>query len=287
MDGGFSSISFICSKADDISVSEAVLSLNLDDELEPQTEKIEELDEERKEKKEKLKDLQDTKSDMQDASDELDELLTACEDLKDKAEEGETVYAPKMKPKVDKNSKKRKRGGSPAKKSKKARRSSDDDESDNDEEEEEEEEEDVDKGDPITLEMIEEKIDELKATKKEGRKAKQDIVKQITKMKAEIAEFNEAIKKLEDEVACRCIAERNKYSTGAIQQDFAAGLRELDLEATEERDGENFDPNIDQRDYEEVANSLPVFCVSSRGYQKLQGRLKKDGDPPVFKDIEQ
>lgn len=37
-----------------------------------------------------------------------------------------------------------------------------------------------------------------------------------------------------------------------------------------------FDPDQDVRDYDEVARSLPVFCVSSRAYQKLSGRLEKD-----------
>lgn len=76
-----------------------------------------------------------------------------------------------------------------------------------------------------------------------------------------------------------CISGRNQYSKGAIQQDFAQGLRELDQELAAEDDEGNFNPDADTRNYE-VARSLPVFCVSSRGYQKLQGRLKKDPDIP-------
>ena len=30
------------------------------------------------------------------------------------------------------------------------------------------------------------------------------------------------------------------------------------------------------RDYDELARNLPVFCVSSRAFQKLAGRLEKD-----------
>jgi hypothetical protein len=62
-------------------------------------------------------------------------------------------------------------------------------------------------------------------------------------------------------------------------------VRELDHELAEEEDAANFDPEQDARDYDEVARSLPVFCVSSRGYQKLMGRLKKDADLPGFKNI--
>jgi hypothetical protein len=54
-----------------------------------------------------------------------------------------------------------------------------------------------------------------------------------------------------------------------------------------EEDEENFDPDMESRDYDEVARSLPVFCVSSRGYQKLQGRLRKDPTVPGFETIEE
>lgn len=67
--------------------------------------------------------------------------------------------------------------------------------------------------------------------------------------------------------------------------DFAAGIKEIDQELAAEKDEENFDPDVEFRDYEEVARQLKVFCVSSRGYQKLQGRLKKDPVVPGFKTI--
>lgn len=41
-------------------------------------------------------------------------------------------------------------------------------------------------------------------------------------------------------------------------------------------DDETFDPDQDLRDYNQVAMSLPVFCVSSRAYQKLSGKLLMD-----------
>ena len=36
------------------------------------------------------------------------------------------------------------------------------------------------------------------------------------------------------------------------------------------------------RDYDKVGRDLPVFCVSSRAYQKLCGRLEKDNDVAGF-----
>lgn len=61
----------------------------------------------------------------------------------------------------------------------------------------------------------------------------------------------------------------------------------MDEELAVEADEENFNPDVEIRDYEQVARDLPVFCVSSRGYQKLQGRLKKDPKVPGFKSIEE
>lgn len=60
------------------------------------------------------------------------------------------------------------------------------------------------------------------------------------------------------------------------------GIKELDQENAIEVDEENFDPDVDLRDYNMIAQSLPVFCVSSRAYQKMSGRLEKDGKVAGF-----
>jgi len=39
--------------------------------------------------------------------------------------------------------------------------------------------------------------------------------------------------------------------------------------------------------YEEVARSLPVFCCSSRAYQKLRGRSQRENDVPGFRNVEE
>jgi hypothetical protein len=59
------------------------------------------------------------------------------------------------------------------------------------------------------------------------------------------------------------------------------------MENAMEEDEENFNPEEELRDYDEVAKSLPVFCVSSRAYQKLCGRLQKDEKVPGFKTPEE
>ena len=50
----------------------------------------------------------------------------------------------------------------------------------------------------------------------------------------------------------------------------------MDQDIAMREDEENFDPHEDSRDYEALADNLPVFCVSSKAYQKMSGRLVKD-----------
>lgn len=84
-----------------------------------------------------------------------------------------------------------------------------------------------------------------------------------------------------------CIEGRNNYSRGAIQRDFADGIRELDMENAQEEDPDQFNPEDQIRDYDEVARSLPVFCVSSRAFQKLSGRLLRDSNVSGFRSADE
>lgn len=297
MDGGFSTVSFICSKSDDISISEAILSLELEDELAEEIEELDQLEKQRSEKKDVQRDLEGTKRIYANAQDEVSELLAAYGELRDLCEAGDEVFAPNGENKVE-FSKKRKRGDSREKKAKKPRFSPDSDEdsdfiiSDSEVEEGSEGDQESanveeDKREPLTMEAIDKKIEELRLMKKSGREERQKLTRHVLGLRSEVNDIDKEIQKLQNRIASYCILARNGYSTGAIQNDFASGLEELDREAAEDADGDNFDPEVQLRDYTEVANQLPVFCVSSRGYQKLRGRLRKDGDPPVFEDVEQ
>lgn len=298
MDGGFSTVSFICSKSDDISVSEAILSLQLEDELAKEIEELDQLEKLRSEKKHVQRDLEETKKIYADAQDEVSELLAEYGELRDLCEAGDEVFAPNGENEVE-FSKKRKREDSGEKKAKKTRLNSPDDDEDEDfivSDSEVEEGSGCDRGganveedkkEPLTMEAIDKKIEGLRLAKKSGREERQKLIRHVLGLRSEVNDLDKKITKLQNKIASYCILARNGYSTGAIQNDFASGLEELDREAAEDVDGENFDPEAQLRDYTEVANQLPVFCVSSRGYQKLRGRLRKDGDPPVFQDVEQ
>lgn len=106
-------------------------------------------------------------------------------------------------------------------------------------------------------------------------------------IRKQISEIDKNEDQLQAEMNAICISGRNQYSRKAISQDYAAGIKELDQELAAEEDAANFNPDVETRDYDEVARSLPVFCVSSRAHQKLQGRLRKDPAVPGFKATEQ
>lgn len=126
----------------------------------------------------------------------------------------------------------------------------------------------------MTADDIESKVEELKSLKKDARGRRSDIDRQISELRQQIKPIEEEEDELDARQSALCFAGRNHYSKAAIQQDFDAGIRELDQENAEEEDPDNFDPQGEIRDYDEVARTLPVFCVSSRAYQKLCGRMK-------------
>lgn len=61
----------------------------------------------------------------------------------------------------------------------------------------------------------------------------------------------------------------------------------LDQENAALEDEEGYDPTHEVRDYRELAARLPVFCVSSRAYQKMSGKLDKDEPTTGFLTLEE
>jgi hypothetical protein len=189
---------------------------------------------------------------------------------------------------------KRKKAAS-TKKSRKKRQGHDDDSDfivSDDDEETEEEEDDDDEGveaprDSLTEEDIKIKLKDLRDSRKNARRQTLEIKPNVDELKHRIRDAQAKLKAIKAEISRICISGRNEYSKRAIQQDFAAGIKELDQENAAEEDEDNFNPDEEQRDYDEVAKALPVFCVSSRAYQKMCGRLVKDDAVPGFNTPEE
>lgn len=292
MDGGFNSVTFICSKTDDISLGEASDSLGIEEEMGSSWEEMDRMVKKQRELEKEVKEMQDNKNVYAEIMSDMDDQVDEWEELKEKLSEGKEVFAPQK----GSGSKKRKSPSDDKRGKKKRRKGEDDDDFIDDDESEKSDSEDNDddqssdeteEKQPLTEEQINAKLAEFKANKKGAKESKQEILGKIKEIKKQIKEAKEVEDKIHSELSARCISGRNEYSKGAIQQDFAAGIKELDQEIAAEDDEDNFNPDIDARDYEEVARSLPVFCVSSRGYHKLKGRLKKDAPVCGFSSVEE
>lgn len=279
-------MTFICSKTDDISITEAIDSLGLEDEVSGLQDELDASDSQIKSIQTTIEDVAESKHTYQANIEQHDESIEKWEDLKDRLLDGETVYAPS-------SSKKRKSTASRSSPKKKRRTrddsySGDDSKSDRSGDSEIEEiDEDSGFRQALNEDDIDDMINKLKREKKTFRVERADLEDRLKELRSNIRAIKARQKETQSKINALCIAGRNQYSKGAIQQDFAAGIRELDQENAAEEDEENFNPDEDLRDYTSVAESLPVFCVSSRAYQKLSGRLKKDPNIPGFSTLEQ
>jgi len=291
-DGTYSDVSFICSKTDDISSSEAVKSLGLDDDdyvvglqeehLQLQGE-IEDIDS-------RMSDAKELVDDYQTSIDTLQEEIELWDGFQDRVENGEKVFPPRVK-----EERKRKKSelqlqshGLTRKRPKVAYTEK---ESDEDFEISETDGCDSDielysSRQPLSPKEIEEKLRELKSRKKIARQEKAKAKETINEWMPSLQGLKAKSHEIQNTLKAICIDQRNQYSKAAVQQDFAAGIRDLDNDIAIENDEENWNPEEELRDYNEVANSLPVFCVSSRAYQKMCGRLKMDERVVGFKTKE-
>lgn len=267
-DGTYSAVSFICSKTDDISITEAAESLNLEGQTSESWEAAEQMRKTRLSLESKISDLKKVKMGLGEQLDECEVQTDLWEDLQSQISSGEVVYAPST------NSRKRKRGEASLGSFKSdADDNLDADDSGSSDKENSQQEHNRK---PLTEEVIEDQIASLRTERKKIRGERRSIDSQIAGLRQDIEKIKNEREKVLAGVKAICIQGRNDYSRNAIKQDFAMGIKELDQENAVEEDDATFDPDQDIRDYNEVANSLPVFCVSSRAYQKLSGRLEKD-----------
>lgn len=289
-DGGFSSVTFICSKTDDISITEAIESLELEDEVSEFEEQEHQFTQQVERIKGRISDLKESQEVYKIAMMDAGEEIEVWEGLQEDLEAGRRVFAP-----VPKQNK-RKKGNSKSKSRKK--RSAYEEDSDDDflvsDDERSEDDGYLDEDTTsqaarkrLTDEDIRAKLKELRETKKVARREALQIKASIEELKPQIREVQAKIDLIKGQISHICIAGRNEYSKSAIQQDFAAGIKEIDQENAAEEDEDNFNPDEELRDYDQVARSLPVFCVSSRAYQKMCGRLQKDDGVPGFTSPEE
>jgi predicted nucleic acid-binding Zn-ribbon protein len=224
-DGIYSAVTFICSKTDDISVTEAAESLGIEEEISESWTRIQELTDEIRNLKSDMADLKDERNACSDLIDKIEQAWDKWEALGSKLANGATVYAPPNTP-----SKKRKRQSQP-KGSRKNRSPSDIDsdfsDSDGSDSSDKENRESPDEDrEPLTADQIENKLASLKAEKKEVRAKKKEIEDKVKAGREAIKELVTEKEMLLAEVKAVCIQGRNEYSRRAIKQDFAMGIKE-------------------------------------------------------------
>ena len=79
-----------------------------------------------------------------------------------------------------------------------------------------------------------------------------------------------------------CIQARNTYSKRELKHDFARGIHSFH-NTSQHPSTPTQDPNY----YHALEQDLPVFCASTRAYQKLQGRLHREAPVSGFSALEQ
>lgn len=224
-DGTYSAVTFICTKTDDILESEVAASLKIEGEVGESWAAIEAFRSEQRELKRKIGDLKDRKNEIDDEMEDLDTKSDQWEDLATKLRDGQTVYRPSVN-----TSKKRKRSPSPDRNRKRrgsVDMTSDSDGSYNSDASDKENSQPVQETrTPLTEGEIEGELVQIKSQKKELRKSRKTLDRDISTMKKELNSTVFEEKALLSQVKSFCIKGRNEYSKGGIKNDFAMGIKE-------------------------------------------------------------
>ncbi|KAF9006452.1 hypothetical protein BDQ17DRAFT_284172 [Cyathus striatus] len=306
MDGNYDdhTITFIASKCDDISCSEVIRALHLeeDPELEVIEEKIEQLQEDMSHWKRKKSSAEKVARDVESELDNIRNYLREYEAHYDALKSGGSFTPILTAP----HAKKRKNPHEGKKGSSKRRRSSldlsDNDDyftasdhstdSDNEddsikvsssENEDDEDEADWENG-SVTEESLQSMINLTKESLKATRERLNAARQQRKEARDELATITKNIARTQKDKNAFCSLKRSEFSRDVLKEDFRVGLKDLDDAAAEQRDPNGFNPSINIRDYDAI--DLPVFTCSSRDYIRLKGQVKGDGEPNCFSNIQ-
>ncbi|KAF6817854.1 tat pathway signal sequence [Colletotrichum plurivorum] len=241
LDGLHTAVTVICSKTDEIRVEEAISSLSLSETLAHDVEKVRCLGEEIQSLEAKIRDLKRQKSKLKVESRKTHDDLNAFGAALERIHNGQTAE--------ESLSKLGKRkfaavGG-------------------------------VDVSEiTLTKEQIEGHIDSLRDQARRldekikllGDEIEEDGDDKLTSLQDDKRELFEVVKR-------SCIRERNAASVASIRRRFADCIREIDVSNSMKENEDAFDPDQLDKDYRRVGENLPVFCVSSHVYQRMNGQM--------------
>ncbi|KAK2014761.1 hypothetical protein LZ32DRAFT_527996 [Colletotrichum eremochloae] len=280
-DGLYNNITFICTKADDISIDEAAASLRLKEFIAKEQKRKIQIETQIREQNQALAALKLQKKSALEKQRTVKKDLETWEGLRKQVSKGRTTFAPIPSPQKRKRPQRETdKGAETAKKMRKETASSDTDDDTSDESDHGESDDDgcdSDQPGPLTLEDTKRKLHELKAINKAIKEERHDLAERLSQLKVKIKGLEQQCSATTTNMHRVCIQGRNTYARRAIKSDFAFGLKELDEELlAEQRQVDAQQTQENPPDYEQIEKDLPVFCISSRGYQQLRGRMKKD-----------
>ncbi|KAK2032877.1 hypothetical protein LX32DRAFT_670910 [Colletotrichum zoysiae] len=279
-DGLYNNITFICTKADEISIEEAASSLGIKQTIIEAQERAIQMEAQMEENKQELAILVHQKSSILVKQRIVRTEVDTWSTLHKQVSKGRTAFAPSISPQKRKRSRlETENEAATAKKVKKEVVSSDTDDDNSNESDlgESDDDDDCDQPGPLTQEETQKKLNELKAVKKALKDEKHSLTKRESELEAGIKNLKQQRSATKNSMYSVCIQGRNKYTRSHIKKDFAFGLKELDEELLAEQQ-QDITQQVqgDTSDYKQIEKDLPVFCISSRGYQQLRKRMKKD-----------
>ncbi|KAI0816315.1 hypothetical protein GGR55DRAFT_697199 [Xylaria sp. FL0064] len=266
LDGNYSNVTFVCSKTDDINISEAVDGLGLNDEAQRLSDARHCLS--ALKASSELNKLNTRKDAISTFAVEIDKHIDRYEKLRSRQAKGKTVTPPKKTPK------KRPSEAHIARPTRRRRtdRGAQDIQWVSAEDRWESFEKDLPKFSAehhLTREDIQSMTKYLRSQKKSAIHEKDDLQGKVYDEEDQLESLQEEVSQLKEQLSIACVSRRNECSRQAIRDQFALGLKEIDDCQAQGTGPNDFDPGKKPRDYVEAGRSLPVFCVSSRAYQSL------------------
>lgn len=264
LDGAYSHLSFIATQIDGINIDETFRSMRDDQQIEATLSRKEELEAIFFEKTTEMRKLEKHFSDLDEAYWGIADEEKIWQALQ-KKHKRQDVYAPAAPSQRSDRTKRRR----------KVHEQLDDN--------------NLDASDkvPLTSDEISSKLEELTASNEAMASQCDAVEAQLKVAEDEVFLLKQQKADCGIESAWMCMQKRNQYVIEEIRRDFAAGIREIDEEDEHQAEEERRNPSTQKRDYEEVARSLPVFCISSKAYQQQRkntqhGNLRTEG----FKNLE-
>ncbi|KAI8635076.1 hypothetical protein F5Y19DRAFT_470125 [Xylariaceae sp. FL1651] len=279
LDGNYSNVTFICSKTDDINANEDADSLGLSEESERLRNAKSALAMWQTSGLAQLERYQKRKEAISVYADELDKHLDRWGKLSIRQAKGKMVNPPTEIPR------KRKSDTNIAKRHKRRRVTVDEASPEATQYVSTEDcWESLERNIPqfpanktLTEDDIQSMIEYLRSQKLSALDEKDKLQQKIEDCEDQQESLEEEVFTLQHQLRLMCISRRNDFSREAIRDQFALGLKELDQQDAQHIDADNFDPEKELRNYNEIGRSLPVFCISSRAYQSIKGHEETEG----------